>query len=469
MKTAAHPAVASGETQNIFTALMESMSEAVFVVEPSTGRVLEANRQAASALGYSTAELLTLKADQIFSPGMEFLQDITMANHTSSHPGITLVTKHGRGLWPVLSAQTATHRGQAAVLVIAREAVLTSALAPSGQASAIRPDAAEQTATPEEAIETTFTFPSIIGQSAHIRNVCRMIGLVAQTDTTVLIQGESGTGKELVGQALHFHSLRTSRPLIKVNCAALTETLLESELFGHKKGAFTGAIQDRKGRFKLADGGTIILDEIDGLSLSGQAKLLRVLQEKEFELVGDSTTVRVDVRVIAITNADLVQAVSDGRFREDLYYRLNAFPIRVPPLRERKVDIPLLAHHFLASYTASLRKQIADIDPEAVALLMHYSWPGNVRELENTIEYAAILEKSPVLTASSLPDKLQAKTTKHPSLKERLEIAERQIILEALKTSNGMKTRTADLLGIDRRNLSYFLHKHGIQKSSLHA
>lgn len=469
MKPAAHPAVASGETQNIFTALMENVSEAVFVIEPSTGRLLEANRQAASALGYSTAELLALKASQIFSRGMEFLQDITMANRTSSHSGITLVTKHGRGLWPVLTAQTVTHRGQAAVLVIAREAVLTSALAPSSQASTIRPDVEEQTAAPEEAIETTFTFPSIIGQSAHIRNVCRMIGLVSQTNTTVLIQGESGTGKELVGQAIHFHSLRTSRPLIKVNCAALTETLLESELFGHKKGAFTGAIQDRKGRFKLADGGTIILDEIDGLTPSGQAKLLRVLQEKEFELVGDSTTVRVDVRVVAITNADLVQAVSDGRFREDLYYRLNAFPIRVPPLRERKVDIPLLAHHFLTTYTASLRKQIADIDPEAVALLMDYSWPGNIRELENTIEYAVILEKGPILKASSLPDKLQAETTKHPSLKERLEIAERQIILEALKTSNGMKTRTADLLGIDRRNLSYFLHKHGIQKSSLQA
>jgi Nif-specific regulatory protein len=468
MKPAAHPTVASGETQNIFTALMESVSEAVFVIEPSTGRLLEANQQAANALGYSIAELLVLTADQIFSPGMEFLQNITMAKRTSSHSTMRLVTKHGRGLWPVLTAQTVTHRGQAAVLVIAREAVLTSALAPS-QASTIRPDGEEQTAAPEEAIETTFTFPSIIGQSAHIRNVCRMIGLVSQTNTTVLIQGESGTGKELVGQAIHFHSLRTSRPLIKVNCAALTETLLESELFGHKKGAFTGAIQDRKGRFKLADGGTIILDEIDGLTPSGQAKLLRVLQEKEFELVGDSTTVRVDVRVVAITNADLVQAVSDGRFREDLYYRLNAFPIRVPPLRERKVDIPLLAHHFLTTYTASLRKQIAAIDPEALALLMDYSWPGNIRELENTIEYAVILEKGPVLKAASLPDKLQAKTTKHPSLKERLEIVGRQVILEALKTSNGVKARTAHLLGIDRRNLSYLLQRHGIHTPSLHA
>jgi transcriptional regulator with GAF, ATPase, and Fis domain len=237
---------------------------------------------------------------------------------------------------------------------------------------------AERTEAPAEVIETTFTVPSIIGQSTHIRHVCRLIGLVAQTDTTVLIQGESGTGKELVGQALHFHSRRTNRPLIPVNCAALTETLLESELFGHKKGAFTGAVQDRRGRFTLADGGTIILDEVDSLSLSGQAKLLRVLQEKEFERVEDSTTVRVDVRVVVITNADLMQAIHAGRFREDLYDRLNAFPVRVPPLRERKEDIPLLAHHFLTRYATSLKKQITSIDPQANATFMDYPWPGNV-------------------------------------------------------------------------------------------
>jgi len=462
MKTAAHRPIASGEPHDIFTALMESVSEAVFVIEPSTGRLLEANPQAAGALGYTPAELLALKADQIFSMEIECLQQITTDNRASSHSGGKLVTKHGRSLWPVMTAYTVVHHGRDAVLVIAHDAVPTRALAPSGPASAIRTDVEKPTAEPAEVIETTFTFPSIIGQSTHIRNVCRLIGLVAQTDTTTLIQGESGTGKELVGQALHFHSRRMNRPLIKVNCAALTETLLESELFGHKKGAFTGAIQDRKGRFKLADGGTLLLDEVDSLSLSGQAKLLRVLQEKEFEMVGDSTTVRVDVRVIAITNTDLTQAISEGRFREDLYYRLNAFPIRVPPLRERKEDIPLLAHHFLTSYTASLKKQISDIDPEAIALLIDYSWPGNVRELENTIEYAVILEKGPALTASSLPDKLQPKTARHPSLKERLELVERQIIMEALRTSNGVKTHTAALLGIDRRNLGYFLQKHGI-------
>jgi len=469
MKIAAHRPIASGEPQDIFKALMENVSEAVFVIEPSTGRLLEANPQAASALGYTRAELLALKADQIFSTGTEFLQQIATDNRASSHSGGKLVTKHGRSLWPVVTAHTVVHHGCAAVLVVAHDTVPTRALALSGQASAIRSDVEKPTAEPAEVIETTFTFPSIIGRSTQIRNVCRLIGLVAQTDTTVLIQGESGTGKDLVGQALHFHSRRTNRPLIKVNCAALTETLLESELFGHKKGAFTGAIQDRKGRFKLADGGTIILDEVDSLSLSGQAKLLRVLQEKEFELVGDSTTVRVDVRVVAIANTDLVQAISEGRFREDLYYRLNAFPIRVPPLRERKEDIPLLVHHFLTSYTASVKKQIATIDPQAIALLMDYSWPGNVRELENTVEYAVILEKGSSLTAASLPDKLQPHTTRYPSLKERLELAERQIILEALRTSNGVKTRTATLLGIDRRNLSYFLQKHSIHTSSLHA
>jgi transcriptional regulator with GAF, ATPase, and Fis domain len=314
----------------------------------------------------------------------------------------------------------------------------------------------------DDLIETNLHFPSIIGQSSLIREVCRLIGLVAQTEATVLIQGESGTGKELVAQAVHFHSRRCARPLIKVNCAALTETLLESELFGHKKGAFTGAIQDRKGRFKLADGGTIILDEIDSLSLPGQAKLLRVLQEKEFEPVGDSTTLRVDVRVVAITNADLTKAIDEGRFREDLYYRLNAFPIRLPPLRERREDIPLLVRHFLQSYSASLRKQVVDIDFKALSLMMDYLWPGNVRELENTVEYAVILEKERNLSMASLPDKLRRETKTDRSLKRRLEIAERQIILEALSVTNGVKNHAAALLGIDRRNFSYFLNKHGI-------
>jgi transcriptional regulator with GAF, ATPase, and Fis domain len=448
---------------------MENVREAVFVIEPGTGRVLEANHKAANVLGYSTAELLALQAQHLFSSGTECLQHIPTAHGIVSHTGGMLVTKQGRSLWPIVATHTVVHRGRTAVLVIARDGGPTSTVAPRPPASVVRPDVAEWTAEPEEVIETTFTVPSIIGRSKPIRDVCRLIGLVAQTDTTVLIQGESGTGKELVGQAIHFHSRRTKRPLIKVNCAALTDTLLESELFGHKRGAFTGAIQDRKGRFQLADSGTLLLDEINSLSLAGQAKLLRVLQEKEFEQVGDSTTVPVDVRVIAITNTDLGQAIREGRFREDLYYRLNAFPIHLPPLRTRKADIALLAHHFLTSYAAVLHKLITAIAPEALTLLMDYAWPGNVRELENTIEYAVILETGPVLRATSFPDKLRPYTAEHPSLKERLELAERHIILEALHTSHGVKTRTAELLGIDRRNLTYFLHKHGIRTPSLHA
>src|SRR5215510_10512793 len=454
MKSAATDASVSDH--EIFKALMENVSEAVFVIDPGAWRVLDANQKAGARLGYSTEEMLALKADHIFPDCANLLQDVAGVEAPVTEN--RLVAKDGRAITCALTVRQIEHLSRPLALLIVHEPARDACLSPG------RESVAESAvdAGREDLIETNLNFPSIIGQSPQIREVCRLIGLVAQTEATVLIQGESGTGKELVAQAVHFHSRRSGRPLIKVNCAALTETLLESELFGHKKGAFTGAIQDRKGRFKLADGGTIILDEIDSLSLPGQAKLLRVLQEKEFEPVGDSTTMRVDVRVVAITNADLTRAIEEGRFREDLYYRLNAFPIRLPPLRERKMDIPLLARHFLTSYTASLRKQIADIDPEAIALLMDYSWPGNVRELENTIEYAVILEKGPVLKASSLPDKLQAKTTKHPSLKERLEIVERQVILEALKTSNGAKARTAHLLGIDRRNLSYFLQKHGI-------
>ncbi|MGH8475279.1 MAG: sigma-54 interaction domain-containing protein [Methylococcales bacterium] len=313
-----------------------------------------------------------------------------------------------------------------------------------------------------ELIEVAAVYPSIIGQSNQIREVCSQIGLVAKTDATVLVQGETGTGKELVAQAIHFHSDRVPGPLIKVNCAALTETLLESELFGHKKGAFTGAVQDRTGRFKLADGGTIILDEIGCMSLSGQAKLLRVLQEREFEPSGDSRSIQVDVRVIAITNADLVGEIEKGRFREDLFYRLNVFPIRLPPLRERIEDIPLLSRHFLKGYSVSLKKQVEDIDLNAVSKLMCYSWPGNIRELENTIEYGLILEKGKTLRLSSLPDKIKGVDTCLCRLKERLNGAEKQCIQEALIQANGVKKRAALLLGIDRRNLSYFLNKHGI-------
>jgi two-component system response regulator AtoC len=318
-------------------------------------------------------------------------------------------------------------------------------------------------------------FPSIIGQSGKIHNVCRLIGSVAKSEATVLIRGESGTGKEIVANALHAHSYRSRGPFVKVNCAALTETLLESELFGHLKGAFTGAIRDHRGRFKQADGGTILLDEIGSMPLSGQAKLLRVLQEHEFEPVGSSVTTSVSVRVIAATNVDLEKAVSDGKFREDLYYRLKVFEISVPPLRERKEDIPLLSQHFLNQCTQSVRKQIRALAPETLALLIEHDWPGNVRELENAVEHAVIVEKSQVVLPSSLPMNLtkscdEEVTPEHSTelgLREQLNLLEKQILLDTLLRAQGIKKHAAAMLGIDPRNMPYLMRKHRLVRHPL--
>jgi transcriptional regulator with GAF, ATPase, and Fis domain len=311
-------------------------------------------------------------------------------------------------------------------------------------------------------------FPNIIGQSEKIHNVCRLIGSVAKSEATVLIQGESGTGKEIVANAIHAHSNRCRGPSVKVNCAALTETLLESELFGHVKGAFTGAIRDHRGRFKQADGGTILLDEIGSMPLSGQAKLLRVLQEHEFERVGSSVTTSVNVRVIAATNIDLQKAVSEGKFREDLYYRLKVFEISLPPLRERKEDIPLLSQHFLNQYTQSVRKEIRAFAPETLALLIEHDWPGNVRELENAVEHAVIVQKGQVILPSSLPMNLTkscdgGETPQHSTelgLRKQLNLLEKQILLDTLLRAQGIKKQAAAMLGIDPRNMPYLLRKH---------
>jgi len=447
--------VSSEGISEILSNLAEALGFPLFVVDTCTRRFLLVNHVAASLLGYSESELLSLAADRVIHPLLDVYAQVGQG-HGEVSVGVNLISKSGVSTPCRLDCRLPPHPGH--ILLILGQLRSSGSTPCSLHANSKRTERHDR----EDLIETTLEFPSIVGQSDEIRGVCRLIGLVAKTDTTVLIQGESGTGKELVGQAIHFHSHRGRGPFVKVNCAALTETLLESELFGHKKGAFTGAIQDRKGRFMLADGGTIILDEIGNMPLSGQAKLLRVLQEKEFEPVGESVTVRVNVRVVAITNVDLPKAIDQGKFREDLYYRLNAFPIRLPPLRERKVDIPLLARHFLRQYTISLKKQIEDLEPDSVSQLMHFSWPGNVRELENAIEYAVILEKSNRLQPSSLPEKLASNQCSDSSLSCRLRLAEREIILEALSKSNGVKSRAAKVLGIDRRNFNYFLNKHGL-------
>ena len=295
----------------------------------------------------------------------------------------------------------------------------------------------------------------------------RTAEVVAKSKSTVLVTGETGTGKEMVARAIHYHSAQREMPLIKVNCAAIPETLLESELFGHVRGAFTGALTAKKGKFALADGGTIFLDEIGTMSPTLQAKLLRVLQEREFEPLGSERTQKVDVRVIAATNRDLRQMVADGRFQEDLYYRLNVIPIQIPPLRERRDDIPVLVDHFVAKHAQRAGKRIDGLQPGVIGALQASDWPGNVRELENTIERAVVL--SPMtLIGPDLVRVLDSGSAPPPglpslNLRQNIDWTERETVRRALDSANGVKKDAAEAMGISQRALSYYLAKHRVE------
>ena len=311
-----------------------------------------------------------------------------------------------------------------------------------------------------------YEFTNIVGNSGPMRQVYEQVAQVVGTNTTVLIRGESGTGKELIAHALHHHSARADKPFIRVNCAALPETLVESELFGYERGAFTGAQARRKGRFEQADGGTLFLDEIGELSLSTQVKLLRVLQEREFQRLGGTGTVRVDVRLITATNKDLEKALADGSFREDLYYRLNVFTIYVPPLRERKSDVLLLADHFLEKYARLHNRSIKRISTSAIDMLMSYHWPGNVRELENTVERAVLVADGDVIHGHHLSPILQTAeasgTVVSTSLGGAVAAFESNLIQDALKSTRGNRARAARLLNTTERILSYKVRRYGI-------
>jgi two-component system response regulator HydG len=311
-------------------------------------------------------------------------------------------------------------------------------------------------------------FDRIIGQSRPMVELFETLALVAPTEATVLITGESGTGKELIAGALHAGSPRSTHPLIKISCAALPETLLESELFGHEKGAFTGADARKQGRFQLAHSGTVFLDEIGEMPLSTQVKILRVLQEREFEPVGGTRTLQVDIRVIAATNKNLEAEIAADRFREDLFYRLNVVTLHVPALRDRREDIPLLADFFLKRYAEKNRRHLKGFSPRATDILTRHSWPGNVRELENVIERAVILSREDVITPSEFPDAIQAlDTSKQNSGVDltpgrSLKAVERQMILRTLEETGGNRTHAADILGISRRTLQLKLKEYGI-------
>lgn len=325
-----------------------------------------------------------------------------------------------------------------------------------------------------EELEQNYGFTGIIGKSPRMEEVYDMVRQVASTNASVLIQGESGTGKELIARSIHYNSRRKERPLVALNCAALAEGVLESELFGHEKGAFTGAVKRKTGRFELAHHGTLFLDEIGDIPVPTQIKLLRVLQEHEFERVGGEKTIKVDARIIAATNRDLLTAVREGRFREDLYYRLNVVTVNLPPLRERREDVPALADHFLDRFAKETGRRIEGIEPAAMELLVRYDWPGNVRELENIIERAVVLEKGPEVSPASLPLTLRdgADTVCDLTLPEGkagltdlLEDLERQLIVKALKDNDGSQTAAAASLGLKRSTFRYKLEKYGLVSS----
>jgi Nif-specific regulatory protein len=324
--------------------------------------------------------------------------------------------------------------------------------------------------TLKEKLKERYSLYNIVGTSNKMTEVFQMIERIANTDVTVLIRGESGTGKELVANAIHFNSSRALKPFLKLNCAVLPDTLIESELFGHEKGAFTGATEQRLGRFERADGGTLFLDEIGTLNLTAQAKLLRVLQEKEFERIGGNRALRVDVRIIAATSKDLERSIEEGTFREDLYYRLNVFPIFMPPLRERKTDILLLADYFVEKYNQKHKKNVRRISTPAIDMLIQYHWPGNVRELENSIERAILFCTDRVIHSYHLPPTLQtgerSGTIPSLSFEEAMQSYEKELIIDALKNSRGNMAEAARLLNTTERIVSYSVKKLQINPKS---
>ena len=418
-------------------------------------------RDAARLLSERSFDLLIIDFLMPDRTGLDVIRDLATTTPESERPAVVMMTAHGS----IESAVEAMKLGARdylqkpfevdELLVLARRA-LEDQRARTGLRYLLSERDAE------------FNHYGIIGKSRAILDVITRAELVAESKSTVLVSGETGTGKELVARAIHARSAQHAMPMIKVNCAAIPETLLESELFGHVRGAFTGATFTKKGRFSLADGGTIFLDEIGTISLTVQAKLLRVLQDREFEPLGAERTHRVDVRVIAATNRDLRQLVADGKFMEDLYYRLNVIPIAMPPLRDRRDDIALLVDHFVRRFAERTGKPIDGVDEKTMTELSRYEWPGNVRELENTIERAVVLTTGTVLTSRTIwlmSATVTPTAAAVPSLKlhQNLEWAERETMRRALEQSRGVKKDAAELMGISQRALSHYLAKYRIE------
>lgn len=416
-------------------------------------------REAQRLLGTRSFDVLLVDNVMPQLSGIDLIREYVGSTPESERPQILMMTAHAT----VESAIEAMKLGALdylqkpfeidELLVVVRRALEHNRL--RGEYRYLRSERDEQ-----------FDHYGLIGRSRAMEDIIRRAERVAETKSTVLITGETGTGKELVARAIHHRSAQRDMPLIRVNCAAIPESLLESELFGHVRGAFTGAATTKKGKFALADGGTIFLDEIGTMSPALQSKLLRVLQEREFEPLGSERTEKVDLRVIAATNRDLRQMVAEGKFQEDLFYRLNVIPFELPPLRERREDIPALAEHFVRKHAQRTGRRISGIDDTVLSVLQRYDWPGNVRELENTIERAVVLASGTVINAKDISVMPAAAPTSSglPSLKLRqnIEWVEKETIRRAIESARGVKKDAAELMGISQRALSYYLAKYRI-------
>lgn len=436
------------EERAVYKHLIENVNEIVFQADPG-GNILFVNHRVRDILGYAPEELT----------GTNFFACVIPEDLEEAKAAFRLMLRHEQ---PLSGEYRVFHKNRSILTI----SVYTRPIFEEGRAVGMQGIIQNITPPPNRFAPPREGLHELIGRSQKMQEIYDLIMSVAKTDSTVLIHGESGTGKELIAQAIHAYSHRKNKPFIVVNCAAYSENLLESELFGHERGAFTGAHRRKLGRFELAKGGTIFLDEIGEIPPHSQVLLLRVLQNKTFERVGGEKTLEAEVRIVAATNKKLEEEMKIGRFREDLFYRLNVISIEVPPLRQRKEDIPYLIEHFIKTYSTSSGKQVVKCSQSALELLMNYNWYGNVRELENVIERAIVMVSGPVITPAELPTKLhQEKETSRETEEEStsstsLYEQEKQLILQTLQATDWNKYRTAKMLGITRSTLYSKIEKY---------
>ena len=437
----------------------DQMRELLAKVLEKNGYQVTTAPDGGSALGLLEKESMDLVVTDVRMPGMDGMEALKAIKELNPDTGVIIMTAFGSIDQAVQAVKEGAHD------YISKPFKIDEMLLTIRKALEERRLRREVTTLRQE-LRTRYHFENLIGKSRAMQEVFRLIEQVATSRSTVMIYGKSGTGKELVARAIHYNSLRSTKAFVVVNCAAIPSELLESELFGHERGAFTGAIATKVGKFELANGGTLFLDEVGSMRLDLQAKILRGLQEREIERVGGTRIIKIDVRVLAATNRDLKKGVEEGTFREDLYYRLNVVPVTLPDLKDRQEDIPLLANHFVQRFAQESNPNIHEISREAMGILLSYPWPGNVRELENVIERAVTLGRGPAILASDLPPHLPGSAgpvERALTHEANLEDLERDYIQAVLRRTKGHQIRAAAILGIDRRTLYRKIRRYGIK------